>query len=78
MAVLIIFNATDGITASPKTFRKVETAEKHIKKLREGFRKNQGYYRDNRGNRISPDEIQYEVIPQNAHMDKFDEWLQKQ
>jgi hypothetical protein len=71
MAVYIIFNNTDMITASPKTFRKTHTAEKHIKVLRDGFRRNQGYYRTNSGERISPDEIQYEVIDRDKLLDKF-------
>lgn len=75
MSMLIIFNATDGVTASDKRFKKTETAEAHIKKLRNGFKKNQGYYRDNRGNRISPDDIRYEVIPEDSLMNKFNEWF---
>lgn len=72
MAVLIIFNATDGVDASIKTFRKEKTANAYIKKLREAFAKHQGYYRTNKGERISPDEIDYRVIPRDQLFKQFD------
>lgn len=62
MAIYQIWNDTDNISATMKTFRKVHTAEKHIKVMRDTFRKVQGYYRTNTWEKISPDDIQYRII----------------
>lgn len=57
----IIYNGTDGITASPCTFTSKKKAQEVIEKLREGYR-HQGYYRDNRWNKIAPEDIDYRII----------------
>jgi hypothetical protein len=58
----IIFNNTDGITATHLSFITKKDALLHIKKMREAFRVSQGYYRDNKGNKIMPEDIQYEIV----------------
>ena len=62
--VLTVFNATDGISATFKTFRKVETAKKWIDKKRKQFLKYQGYYRTNTWEKIHPNDIEYHIINQ--------------
>jgi hypothetical protein len=71
MPVLIIFNATDGITATQKTFRKPETANNYVRKLRDSFKQHQGFYSTNRGERIDPEEIDYRVIDRNELYKQF-------
>lgn len=57
-----VFNYTDNIFASPETFKDKKSANNFIKKFRDRF-KIQGYYRDNRWNKIDPKDIELEVIP---------------
>jgi len=76
--VYTIFNATDGFVATDKTFYKVHTAEKEVQRIRNSIRKNQGYYRDNRWNKIDPDDVQYQVIDREDTMIVFHEWFKKQ
>jgi len=57
-----VFNYTDNIFASPETFKDKKSANNFIKKFRDRF-KTQGYYRDNRWNKIDPKDIELEVIP---------------
>lgn len=64
-----IWNDTDNIPASWETFTTKKKAEKRIEELRDNFRKTQGYYRTNRWEKISPDEIGYRVI--NLKFSKF-------
>jgi len=56
-----VFNYTDNIYASNQTFYSVAEANKFIKDFRKRFEV-QGYYRDNRRNKISPEHIDLEVI----------------
>ena len=56
-----VFNYTDNIYASDETFTSVANAKKFIKDFRKRFEA-QGYYRDNRQNKISPNHIDLEVI----------------
>jgi hypothetical protein len=60
--VFTVFNGTDSITATFKTFRKVETAKKWIDNKRKEFLKIQGYYRTNRWEKIHPNDIDYIII----------------
>jgi len=55
-----IWNGTDQITATPDIYKTREEAEGLIPALRDRYRA-QGWYRDNRWNKINPDDIQYEV-----------------
>jgi viroplasmin and RNaseH domain-containing protein len=64
--VLTVFNATDRISATFKTFRKVETAKKWIDNKRNEFLKNQGYYRTNTWEKIHPNDIDYVIVNQNT------------
>lgn len=64
--VFTIFNKTDGISATFKTFRKVETAKKWIDKRRKQFLKYQGYYRTNTLEKIHPNDINYIIINQTT------------
>lgn len=57
----MVFNYTDNIYASNQTFNSVAEANKFIKDFRKRFEA-QGYYRDNRRNKISPEHIDLEVI----------------
>jgi len=56
-----VFNYTDGIFASPDTFTKKKGLE-YIENFRLRY-KNQGYYRDNKWNKIPPSEIELDLIP---------------
>jgi hypothetical protein len=57
-----IWNSTDGIPCDfNRTYTSKKKAEEGIVKLREGFR-HQGYYKDNRGNRIPVEDIQYTIM----------------
>ena len=56
-----VFNYTDNIYASNQTYNSVAEANKFIKDFRKRFEV-QGYYRDNRRNKISPEHIDLEVI----------------
>jgi hypothetical protein len=64
-----IWNDTDNIPATIEVFDTKAKAEKRINDLRDNFRKTQGYYRTNRWEKISPDDIQYRVI--NLKFSKF-------
>ena len=64
MSAFMIFNDTDGITATLKVFRSAKAAEKEIPKLRDKYRA-QGYYRDNNWNKLDPDEVEYRVVELN-------------
>lgn len=58
----IIMNNIDGISATPDTYTSKKKAQDKIDALREMFRKGQGYYRDNRMQKIAPEDIQYEIV----------------
>jgi hypothetical protein len=60
--VITIFNATDGISATYRTFRKIETAKKWIDNKRHSFKTIQGYYLTSRRERIEPNDINYIII----------------
>jgi hypothetical protein len=62
MAKYIIMNHTDGITATPDLYTSKKKAQEVIDKLRDNFRRIQGYYRTNRMEKISPDDINYQII----------------
>lgn len=64
--VFTVFNGTDGISATFKTFRKVETAKKWIDKKRKEYLKYQGYYRTNTWKIIHPNDINYIIINQTT------------
>lgn len=56
-----VFNYTDNIYASSEEFKTQRQAKAFIKQFRERF-KVQGYYRDNRRNKVAINEIEIEVI----------------
>jgi len=58
----MVFNYTDNIYASPETYKTRKEAKEFIKGFRKKFEA-QGYYRDNRRNKINPEHIEVEVIP---------------
>jgi len=58
-----VFNYTDNIYASREEFRTKKAAQEFIDQFREKFRKVQGYYRDNRWNKVAPENIDLEIIP---------------
>ena len=64
MKKYIVFNYTDDIYASNQTFNSIAEANKFIKDFRKRFEA-QGYYRDNRWNKIAPQHIDLEVIEAN-------------
>ena len=64
MKKYIVFNYTDNIYASNQTFNSIAEAKKFIKDFRKRFEA-QGYYRDNRWNKIAPQHIDLEVIEAN-------------
>lgn len=59
-----VFNYTDDIYASPDTFRTKKEAKEFIAAFRKRF-DTQGYYRDNRGRKLKPAEIDLEIIPED-------------
>ena len=62
MARYRIFNNTDDIPCDfNRTYTSKKKVEARIEEMREMFRNVQGYYKDNRGNRISPDDIDYQI-----------------
>tara|TARA_Y100000592_G_scaffold101114_1_gene185604 strand:+ start:1558 stop:4521 length:2964 start_codon:yes stop_codon:yes gene_type:complete len=65
-----VFNYTDNIYASDETFTSVANAKKFIKDFRKRFEA-QGYYRDNRQNKISPNHIDLEVIKSSFNPYRF-------
>jgi hypothetical protein len=56
-----LFNETDGLPASPETFKTREQAEACAKRFRERFAV-QGYYLTAGGERIPPREVRLVVI----------------
>jgi hypothetical protein len=56
----LVFNATDGVYASPEAFKTREEAEMFCAEFRNRF-KAQGYYSDSNWNKISPDDIQLRI-----------------
>ena len=59
-----VFNYTDNLYASPETFTSKKAGRDFIKGFRAQFA-GQGYYRDNQMNKISPEHIDLEIIPDN-------------
>ncbi len=57
----VIMNDTDGIPAGFYEHDTREEAEETIKKMREAFKKLQGYYSSVRYGRIDPDDVQYTI-----------------
>ena len=57
-----VFNYTDNLYATDETFDKMKDAKAFISMFRGQFDK-QGYYRDNKGNKIAPKDIDLEIIP---------------
>lgn len=53
----IVWNGTDGITATPDTYTSKKKAQEVIDKKREMYRTVQGYCRDNRQQKIDPSDI---------------------
>lgn len=60
MIAYTIWNEHDNIMASPDIFKSIEAVQEYCKQYRDRYRK-QGYYRDNRWNKIPPDEIQLDI-----------------
>jgi hypothetical protein len=59
-----VFNYTDNIYATDEVFKTKALANKFIKEFRSRFA-NQGYYRDNRWNKINVQDIDLLAIPSN-------------
>ena len=57
-----VFNYTDNLYATDETFDKMKDAKAFISMFRSQFAK-QGYYKDNKGNKIAPKDIDLEIIP---------------
>ena len=62
MARYLIWNGTDGITATPDHYTSKKKAQQVIDDKRAMFQKLQGYYRTNSGERISPQDIDYRIV----------------
>ena len=60
-----LFNETDGVFASPETFKTTKQAEAYADKFRDRFGA-QGYYLTAAGTRIAPSEIVLRVVPVNS------------
>lgn len=60
MKKYIIFNDTDGITASHEEFDSIQEAEQAIERIRDVFR-TRGYYFTNWRERISPEDVIYRI-----------------
>jgi hypothetical protein len=60
----MVFNYTDNIYASPEVYRTQKEAKEFIKSFRKRFEK-QGYYKTNRLERLNPEHIDLEVIPED-------------
>jgi len=57
-----IWNGTDNIPCDfCRTYTSKKKVTERIEEMREMFRKVQGYYKDNRGNRIAPEDINYQI-----------------
>ena len=61
MARYLIWNGTDGITATQDTYTSKKKAQQVIDDKRQQYKDIQGYYRDNRWNKIDPDDIDYQI-----------------
>ena len=61
----IVFNRTDGITASPVAYTTREEAEQFIKDFPKRFA-HQGYYLTSRMERISPEQVILEIVEVDA------------
>jgi hypothetical protein len=57
-----LFNETDGVFASPDTFKTIAQAEAYAGKFRKRFT-SQGYYLTAGGERIAPSDILLRVVP---------------
>jgi hypothetical protein len=57
-----VMNKTDNILATFDTYSSVAEAEEVIKLLRENYMRTQGYYRTAKGEKIHPNDIDYEVL----------------
>ncbi len=63
MAKYMIWNGTDGITADPMTYPSKKAAQDRIDAIRKIFKNGQGYYRNNRMEKIAPEDIDYQILP---------------
>ena len=59
-----VFNSTDGFFATPIAFKSIELAVAWIVEFRNQYRR-QGYYSTSDRTRISPDEIELDILPPN-------------
>lgn len=59
-AEYIVMNDTDGIPASPNTFKTVSEAKKFIQEFRKRFER-QGYYFTSRQERINPKDVELSI-----------------
>jgi hypothetical protein len=66
MKKYIVLNVTDGITASPEEFTKAQ-AERFVKNFPKRF-KIQGYYRNNRMEKMNPNDVVLKVIPSGENI----------
>ncbi len=60
-----VFNETDGVFASPQTFKTIPQAEEYAKKFRERFAA-QGYYLTARGERLAARDVRLVARPVNS------------
>lgn len=65
----IVFNKTDGITASPDTFSSIKKAEQFVKSFRERFNF-QGYYFTSKMQRIDPKDVILEIVTEKEFYSK--------
>lgn len=71
MTEYFIFNDTDGVPASIDSYATKELAEARITQIRENFKKGQGYYRNNRMEKMNPDDVQYRLTEYTPTDDDF-------
>ncbi len=58
----LIWNDTDGISATDKKFNNIESAEAWVRETRKRFLDGQGYYKTSRGQRIHPYYVVYIIV----------------
>ena len=61
-----IFNYTDNVYATAETIYTLKKAKKFMREFRKRYKK-QGYYRNNRWEKINPKDIDLEIIPADFH-----------
>lgn len=71
MTEYFIFNETDGVPASIDSYATKELANARIAQIRENFKKGQGYYRNNRMEKMNPDDVIYRLTEYTPTDDDF-------